>query len=195
MDIFEADITHFDPRTPYAGDEKIPVKFRIDAQKDDTASEAAGRPIFRDVEFIQIFNSKDNIIDRPVRESDKQRWPRAYAAWKSSGESDPGATGTKLAHWPVMTRAQVEEFAYFKIYTVEQLAAMPDSVGGQMMGFQRLKALAQVNVEAAKGEAPFLKMRGELEKRDGEIAELRAEVARLSKLMQTATDLGVTKAA
>src|SRR5262245_11380904 len=98
MEVFEHDIAQFNPQHPYQGDEKLPVRFYMGAIKDDDATEKAARPIFRDVECIQIYNSKDNVIDRPVRDTDKQRWPRAYQAWKNTGESEPGATGTRLEH-------------------------------------------------------------------------------------------------
>ena len=184
LQTFEEDISHFDVRNPYQGDERIPVAFRMDALKDDAATEAAGRPIYKDVEFIRILNGKDNIIDRPVRDTDKQRWPRAYAAWKQTGASDPGAVGTRLEMWPQMSRAQVEEFKHFKIYTVEQLADLADSTVTQIMGAPKLKRLAQLAVEAARGDAPFMRLQGEIEKRDGQIAELTSEVHRLTKLIE-----------
>ena|SRR5262245_7247030 len=191
LDMFEFDYRQFNPQNPYMGDDKLPVRFYIGAVRDDAASESASRPIYRDVDCIQIFNSKDNVIDRPVRDTDKQRWPNAYAAFKQSGKGEPGTVGTPLEHWPLMTRAQVEEYRYFKIFTVEQLAEMPDSIGGQIQGFQRLKALAKVMMEVAKGDAPFVKMRAEMEKRDGEIAELKAEVQRLTKLAEAAHKAGM----
>jgi len=180
----DVDINHFDPRNKYAGDEKLPVRFYMGTLPDDAGTAREGRPIFRDVECIQIFNSKDNVIDRPVRDTDKARWPAAYGAWKQSGESEPGATGTRLEHWPLMTRAQVEEYRYFKCFTVEQLAAMPDSTVQKINGAVKLKQMAQLHVEAAKGEAPFLRMQGELDKRDLKIAQLTADLERLNKLVE-----------
>lgn len=174
----------FDLRNPYKGDERIPVQFRMDATKDDAATEKEARPIYRNEEYIRILNGKDNIIDRPVRDTDKQRWPRAYAAWKATGVSDPGALGTRLDVWPQMTRAQCEEFRHFKVFTVEQLADLNDDTVRQLPGAAKLKQLARLYVEAAKGEAPFIRMQGELDKRDGEIAELRSEVSRLTKLIE-----------
>jgi len=184
MQTFDADISHFDPRNPFKGDEKLPVQFYMGAIPDGEATEREGRPIFVDTECIRIFNSKDNIIDRPLRDSDKQRWPGAYSAWKGGGDGEPGATGTRLAHWPMMTRAQVEEFKFFKVYTVEQLAELPDSTVQKVMGAAKLKALAKLAVEASRGDEPFRRMQGELEKRDGEIAELKSEVRRLTSLIE-----------
>lgn len=188
LQTFDSDITHFDVNNPYvrgpAGDDKLPCQFYMGAIRDDAASEKEGRPIYRDEECIRIFNSKDNIIDRPVRDTDKARWPGKYAAWKQTGVSEAGAAGTRLENWPAMTRAQAEEFKYFKVFTVEQLAELPDSVAQKIMGAAKLKQMAKLTVEAARGEEPFRRMQADSEKKDGEISFLKAEVERLSKLME-----------
>jgi hypothetical protein len=185
LQTFEADVNHFNPNNPFAGDEKNPIQFYMGTRLHDAKTAEEGRPIYIDEEFIRIFNSKDNIIERPVRDTDKARWPRQYAAWKNSGISEPGAAGTKLEYWPQMTRAQVEEFKYFKIFTVEQLAEMPDSIVGQIPGVVKLKGLAKLHVEAAKGEKPLMKLNAELEAQKGVTAELQAEVKRLTKLIES----------
>jgi hypothetical protein len=184
MQTFESDISHFDPNNLYKGDDKLPVRFYRGAVQDGEETEKQGRPIFRDVECIQIYQSKDNVVDRPVRDSDKQRWPAAYNAWKATGASEPGATGTPLEHWPAMTRSQVEEYKYFKVYTVEQLAELPDTMVQKIMGAAKLKQLAKLTVEATKGEAPFRRMQSEIDTLKGENAELLAEVRRLTKMVE-----------
>lgn len=184
LQTFDSDLSHFDPRNPYKGDEKLPVQFYMGCIPDDGETAKQGRPIFRDVECIKIFNSKDNVIDRPVRDTDRQRWPGAYGAWKQTGASEPGASGTRLEHWPLMTRAQVEEYRFFKVYTVEQLAELPDSTVQKIMGAVKLKQMAKLAVEAARGEEPFRRMQAEIEKRDGQVAELTSEVRRLTKLIE-----------
>jgi hypothetical protein len=184
LNTFDSDISHFDPRNLYKGDEKLPVAFYVGAIPDDAETEKQGHPVFRDVECIKIFNSKDNVIDRPLRDSDKQRWPGAYAAWKQTGESQPGSSGMRLEFWPQMTRAQVEEYRFFKVFTVEQLAELPDSTVQKIMGAPKLKQLAKLYIEAARGEAPFIRMQTELDKRDGQIAELTSEVKRLTDIVE-----------
>src|SRR3954466_1604405 len=181
---FNENLDHFDPRNPYAGDDKTAIQFLMGTRLHDAKTAEAGRPIYIDEEFIKIFNSKDNIIERPVRDSDKQRWPRQYQAWKLTGESTPGASGTRLEFWPQMTRAQVEEFKYFKIFTVEQLADAPESTCGGIPGITKLKQLAKLHMEAAKGELPLLKMQMELEASNGAVEELKAEVRRLTKMVE-----------
>jgi len=184
MQTFEADISHFNPSNQFAGDEKNPVQFYIYPEQNFAKTEAEGRPIFQDTEYIRIFNSKDNIIERPVRDTDKRRWPGQYNAWKAGGESTPGAAGTRLEHWPLMTRAQVEEFRYFKIFTIEQLAEHPDSLNGTIPGIIRLKQLAKAHVETAKGEVPLLRLQAQIDAKDGVIAEMQAELKRLTKLVE-----------
>jgi len=178
---FEGNLDHFDPRNPNAGDDRTPVQFYMGAWHDQSASESEGRPIFKDMEYIRIMTSKDAIIDRPMRPQDVERWPRAYAAWKATGVSEPGSQGTPLEAWPLMTRAQVEEYKYFKVYTVEQLAELSDGLGQQIMGFQKIKAMAKAYVEVAKGQAPLLQMQSELESSNSEIAALKDQINKLTE--------------
>lgn len=189
MQEFAGNVEHFNPSQPYAGDEKNPVQFYMGVLQNDGKTAEAGRPIFDDVECIRIFNSKDNIIERPVRDTDKQRFPRQYAAWKQTGESTPGAAGTRLDAWPQITRGQAEEFRYLKVFTVEQLADMPDSQSVNIMGFQKLKSLAKAYVETAKGNAPLVKMQEELDAEKAKSAGLEDMIrkmgAELKELQET----------
>jgi hypothetical protein len=180
VETFQEDPNLFDPRNLFAGDEKTPVQFYMGAMPAPKAeSEAAGHPVFYDMEYIRIFNSKDNIIDRPVRDTDKKRWPAKYAAWKQSGASEPGGGGWKLEAWPVMSRAQVEEFKYFKVFTVEQLAEMPDSVGQKLMGFTGLKQKARQALQLAQENAPMEMLQMELKRRDETITEMLYEFKKM----------------
>jgi hypothetical protein len=184
MQTFDGDITNFDPNRPFIADDKMPVQFYMGIAPNDAKTAELGRPIYDDVEFIKIFNSKDNIIDRPVRDTDRQRWPRQYQAWKNTGANVPGGSGTMLEAWPQISRAVAEEMKYFKIFTVEQLAEFPDSTGQAIMGFQRLKALAKGYLAAAASEAPMSKMQAELEERDGKIAFLNDQLAKMQKKLE-----------
>ena len=184
---FEFDIQQFNPNNPYGSDEKIPVEFYMGVEQDQAATLEAGRPIFKDIECIRIFNSKDNIIDRPVRQTDLKRWPQKYQAWKLTGISTAGSVGTPLEHWPPLTKSQVEEFKYFKIYTVEQLADMPDSQGTPIPGFQKYKAQARATLEIAKGEAPIMRMQAQLEERDNKIAAMQDQMDKMNKKLEQLT--------
>lgn len=190
MQVFDENLDHFDPRNPYAGDDKVPVKFEIQPWQDDAATLEAGRPIFRDTEFIRIYKSKDMVRVRPVEERDKQRWPRQYAAWKNTGANEPGMTGTPLAHLPMISPATAEELRYFKVFTIEQLAGLSDANAINIPGVQRLKQQAATFMMVAKENAPFQQMQDALasrdvkiESQDSEIATLRRELAELAARM------------
>ena len=168
--------------TPNAGDESLLVKFFVQAEQDATASLAAGRPIFRDREFIDIRipGSRDNIVIRKARETDKQRFPRHYMAFKQrQGNDAETVVGTPLEMWPILTRSQVEEFKFFNIRTIEQLAAASDAVGQKFVGFQALKQRATTFIEAASAAAPISQMQEQI---NDLRAQLNAALARIEEL-------------
>lgn len=169
-------------------DDQLIVAFDRRPERDELASREAGRPIFAEVDYIIIRapGDKDNIIERPVDEMDARRFATRYLEWKKTGENrEPG---TPLAMWPEMSRAQVEELAFFKVTTVEQLANLSDANCQKWPGIQALKQKARDFIEAASGNAPMVKMRAELEelKATNEtlrqaVEELRSALAKRSK--------------
>jgi hypothetical protein len=177
---FEGNLDHFDPRNPHAGDDRLPVQFFIDAQKQDAESEAEGRPIFKDVEFVKIIIDKDEIHIKPVDDRVKQRWPRQYAAWKSTGANEPGMIGTPLSALTWMSRAQAEELRYFKIFTVEQLAEVPDTTVQRIPGATKFKQQAQAYMMIAREQAPLQKLNDELAVRDEQIKALQEQLTDLA---------------
>jgi hypothetical protein len=188
MQTFEGNLDHFDPNKPFVGDDRVPVQFYLGAVQDAEATEREGRPIFRDEDFIKIFLNKDEVLDRPVRDTDKARWPRQYQAWKQTGNNRPGMMGMPLEKWPAVTRAQAEELAYFKVFTVEQLADLPDTTVQQVAGLQKLKNLARAHMDIARGEAPVRRMQAELEQRDATIAGLQAQIADLAQRLESVVE-------
>jgi hypothetical protein len=148
-------------------------EFHMDAVQDMEASEKAGRPIFKDEEFvtIRIAGDKDNDVVRPVRAEDKRMWPQQYAQFKSGQEQV--VVGTPLDQIPFLTKAQRLEFAAVGIKTAEHIRDMPDSTAQRFMGIVSIKKRVADFLEAAAGAAPAIALRGELEKRDNEIAVLK----------------------
>lgn len=88
-------------------------------------------------------------------------------------------TGTPLSALPGMNPSKVEEYKFFKIITVEQLADANDNLGGKFMSFQQDKQRAKAFMEVAANNAPIEKMNEELAKRDAELEELRSMVQAL----------------
>lgn len=170
----------FDPRLQQQGDESLLVKFEIRPLLDQGASEEQGRPIYRDREYISIRapGSPDEVC-RPASQRDINRFPKHYQAFKNRVGDGEYLDGTPLAEWPAVNRSQVEELAFFGVKTVEQLAAMSDANGQQLMGFNSLKRRANEWLEQANASVKTQELRGELEKRDEQIAELKAQLDEL----------------
>lgn len=153
-------------------DARLWVKFETRPMQNEAKSTEAGRPIFEDTEWIKIMVPGDrDTEEHPVNDHDRARFAKQYAAWKATGGSEQ--TGTPLEAWPQITRSQVEELRFFKVFTVEQLSQVPDVLAAKFMGINALKAKAAAYLAAAEGDAPTVKLQAELSKRDEEIATLQ----------------------
>ena len=158
-------------------DDRVFAQFYMHPKKDETASLKEGRPIFEEVPYIKIMvpGDKDNVVQRPVREQDKMRFPRQWQAFEMNKEQP--MEGTPLTEWAFVSRAQVEELKFFGIRTVEDLANAPDSASQKFMGINALKAKAKVFLEDSKMQAPLDELKAENE-------ALRGELENLKQMMQ-----------
>ncbi len=166
----------------YAMDHKLMVNFYVRAVQNNFKSSQEGRPIFDEVEFVRIIIPGDTktIIDTKVTNEYRNRFAEKYERFKKGMAQ--AQTGTPLEVWPQMTVGQVAELKAMHISTVEQLADLSDVLAQKIMGSFQLRQKAQVFLEAAKGEAQNSKMAAELEKRDIEIAALKAQVEQILKV-------------
>jgi hypothetical protein len=178
-----------DPRGA-PGDANLYVEFKLHPVMLPDESEKAGRPIYQEREFVSIIapGSRDEVY-REVEESDKQRWPKQYGAFKEG--RDQAMLGTPLALMPGISLSQVEEFAYFKIKTVEALASLNDNLANRFPTFHELKRKAQaflvVNEEKGRLAAAKEQLQGELATRDTEIEALKAQLQELAAAVAAAS--------
>ena len=174
---------------PSANRNNIFVEFYIHPRQNNAKTLEEGRPIFDDTEYVRKMTpgDKDNIIERPVRPTDKAEFPGQYAAIKN-GQTDPVTSGTPLKMWPQVTRGMCEELAFFKIFTVEQLADVSDSNAQKFMGMVSLRQSARHFVEAAKGSAPLNQLRAEIEAKDAKIADLTDKLGDVLKRVKSLED-------
>lgn len=163
-------------------DAQLLVKFYVKAVQDKEASLKEGRPIFKDVEYIDIRapGSRDNVA-RPASPHDKSRFAKHYKAFKERTSDDEVVEGTLLAEWPLISRSQVEELGFFNVKTVEQLVNMSDANAQRFMGIHALKRKASEWLERVKVQQEADELAAELAKRDEEIAELRKMVEDMQK--------------
>lgn len=170
-DSFEFDVKDFENPNNNQG---VYAHFYLTTREDPVQSAAAGRPIYVEKEYVKILSagSANNIIDKPVSEIERNRFPDQYAKFKAGDKEQ--IIGTPLAEVPWITRAQVDELLYRKIRTLEQLAALDDQ-HCNVPGMYDLKRKAAAWLVKAKEAAPFTAMQAELD-------ALRAELDALKKL-------------
>lgn len=149
-------------------DAKLHVEFYVHKE--------LNRPFIR----IMVPGDTTNIIDQPVRDDHKERFPRQYQYFLMQNENGD-IPGTKLEEWhraspSDISDAQVAELQILKFRTVEQVATASDAqmmrvgMGGvglrlRAQAFLRMKADNTANAELAEAKA--------------QLAALQAQVAAL----------------
>ena len=169
----------------FSMDDRLFVQFFRKPQLQPGLSEQEGRAIYKEIDYIRIMvpGDKLSIVERPINSIDAKRFASRYEKWKAGAGNV--IEGTPLSSLPKMTPAKVEEYKFFNIHTVEQLAVAPDAVGQKFFGFQEDKRSANAFIELAKGNAPIEKMNLELKERDAKIEEMQAQIEALTKMMNS----------
>ena len=171
--------------TRFAADNKLYVEFFRKPVLQPGKSREAGRAVYEEVDYVRIHvpGDKSSVIERPVSQQDQFRFADRYAKWKAGQEE--AVTGTPLSALPGMSPSKVEEYKFFKLVTVEQLAEANDNLGAKFMSFQQDKQRAKAFLEVAKNNAPIEKMNEELAKRDAELEDLREQVKAMQASMKS----------
>jgi len=160
-------------------DSRLAVQFYKKSMKQEDASNEAGRPIFKEFDFVRIMIPGDNLteIDTYAQESHKQRFPRQWAHYLNQTAGHEDIVGTPLDQWPQVTRSQAEELRGLKFYTVEAIADCSDQqlqrigmVAGMSPHNFRLKAKAYLNLANDSAEVA---------QRESELQALREENAKV----------------
>jgi len=173
-------------------DARLAVQFYKKSLKQDMASDEAGRPIFKEFDFVRIMIPGDNLteIDTYAQESHKQRFPRQWAHYQNQVANHEDIIGTPLDQWPQITRSQADELRGLKFHTVESIADCSDQqlqrigmVAGMSPHNFRLKAKAFLNL--ANDSAEVAQRESELQALREENAKITAETeAKLSKMQE-----------
>jgi hypothetical protein len=133
-------------------------------------------------EFVRIIvpGDKTNVVDQPVREDHKERFPRQYLYWKMQS-SDASAIGTPLEKWNTdfpeeLNSHQMAELQILKFQTVEQIATATDSqiqrVGMGASGLREKARLYLTKKNKSQSDT-------ELEETRAQLKELREQMAML----------------
>lgn len=185
MQVETADFDVQDFVQPRKGDERLAVRFFTKAKQNAQKSEEAGRPIFEEVEYVNIMvpGDRNHIITRPVTIQDKARFSQQYEHWRKNANNE-GVVGTPLEAWGILSLAQVEEFRYFGVRTVEDMAALRDDVCQKMPGAITLKQRAEAFLVAAREAEPVRRVQVELAKRDEQMKAMENSLAEQARIIK-----------
>ena len=150
-------------------DDKLHVKFFTRPRIDIEASTKENRPIYKDVPFIEIMvpGDKNNISLEEVWDLHKRRFPRHWEQFQAGLKDQVVGTPLKVA--PFLTDSHIEELAYFKIRTLEQLADLADQ-HMTFMGARELQQQAKKFLDRSKSAESLLERIERLEAENRRLA-------------------------
>ena len=140
-----------------------------------------GRPFIR----IVVPGDKTNIIEQPMREDHKERFPRQWLYFQMKQNEQEGAVlpGIPLRVWAqdepeVLNKSRMEELQILKFQTVEQVATASDAqlqrVGMGAAGLRDKAKLYLTRKNKSDSSAEHESTRRELEELKAQMAELLA---------------------
>ena len=134
---------------------------------------------YEDVVWVTIFNKGDpkNIIERPIREADKERWPDHWEAYQENEE--PPINGIPLEDFPQITPAERMRCKQLHIRTVEDLCDLPDSQLDSLGGRGRALTKAAREYVAYREGIRVSDLQDQMKEKDDQIASLEKRLKEL----------------
>lgn len=160
---------------------QVAVGFGPIPVEDPEKTAEAGHPVFKEVEFVKIAvpGDRQSLYMQPATDRDRQRFPRAYAAFKSR-ESNT-LEGMPIEQWPQVTRALAMTLRAMNIHTVEALAEVHDgNLGNLGQQGRELRAKAAAFLKQAKDAASSQRLAAENAGLKDQIATLQQQFEHLA---------------
>lgn len=175
-------------------------RFYIHTTENKAKSRAEGRPIFDDMEVVEVrfAGNRQTVSVFPAHavcgtmqneDGDfipmtyAQRWPEQYKRFKA--KSHQIAAGTPVDELPFLTQAKRFELKALSIYTAEALAALDgQELKNLGQGGRDLKNQAQAYLDKAAGSADVVRLAAENEELRRTIAELQSGTGTQSHVSQ-----------
>ena len=171
----------------HGDDSKLFVEFKMEPVYQGKASEDEGRPIYKDVPYIEINFPGDRTkkVYRPVKmeddhqgPSDPRRFPRQWEAFKE--QRAQVQEGTPIEQWPPLTRSQAMELKAIHIHTVEQLAGISDA-NLTWLGARELRDKAKAWLDQAASGKEVLRLQTENKQLLADMEAMKADMKTMSE--------------
>lgn len=167
----------------------IVPRFFVHTTQDAKATKEAGRPIFKDMECVEIrmAANKQTVAVFPAHDTWKwddidgvrqpvtyaMRFPEQYKRFKANEAQ--AMSGTPLEELPFLTQAKRSELKALSIYTAEALASLDgQNLKNLGMGGRELRNQAEAYLNRATDSAAVTRMASEIEQLKATIAGLQA---------------------
>jgi hypothetical protein len=188
-------------------DSRLWVQFYRKPIENSYQSQLQQRPVFDDVDFVKIMvpGDKLSIIDTPVRDDHKKRFPVQWADYKNRTEGQSGISGTPITEWPRISAAQAEELRALKFYTVESIASASDAqlqhigmiAGTSAFTFRddarRFLSLALAAAKEREADEKLAQAKAELERKEAEFTAKMEEMQKQMSILLSAAAENVEK--
>jgi len=166
-------------------DDKLIVGFYKKSVLNAARSRDEGRPVHEGRDFVKIQHPGEtlNIVDRPVRDDDMQRWPRQWGLYQQGVRQVPDGVPISLL-FPAKPEVETMLRGY-NIHTVEQLAHLSaEGISRVGMGAQDWVNAAQRYMERANKGVNHHQFESALAAKDSEINALKRQMAELTALVR-----------
>lgn len=166
-------------------DDKLIVGFYKKSVSNKFKSREMGKPVYEAQDFIKIQHPGEtlNIVDRPVRDDDKMRWPQRWQQYQAGVSQIPDGVPLSLL-FP--DKPQIADMMRgYNIHTVEQLANL--SAQGQStvgMGATEWVTAAQKYMERVSKGVNHHQFEAAMSAKDAEIATLKRQIAEVTSLVR-----------
>lgn len=151
----------------YGDDSRLVVFFYTKSVQKPAKSTNNGLPFYEDEIFVRMHppGERLNIVDRPVEENDKHRFPVQWSRFLQKREQRPDGTPIDLL-FP-NNPAVADSLKAQGIFTVQQLANLSaDAINNVGMGAQEYVNMAQRYISNATDGVAFHKMQEAMKKKD-----------------------------
>lgn len=158
-------------------DDSVACRFYMRSVPDPQATASAGRPVHRLEEFVELrFPGGKTVYDQPATDEKRQRFHRHYDAFLRNKEK-PEIVGTPLEVVPWLDAALVDDLRAFRVYSLEQLAALNDQQIATFgpLGLQ-LRTKAKAIIDSGTAQAPILSLQRQLDQAMAQINTLTTQL-------------------
>lgn len=166
-------------------DDKLIVGFYKKSVLNAAKSREQGKPVHEGRDFVKIQHPGEtlNVVDRPIQDSDKQRWPRQWHSYQQGVRQQPDGVPLSLL-FPAKPEIETMLRGY-NIHTVEQLAGLSgEAISTVGMGAQDWVNAAQRYMERANKGVNHHQFEKALADKDAQINALQRQVSEITALVR-----------